>query len=164
MESWYLLYCKRGQSLRAQEHLQRQAVSCLNPMMTQEKVVRGKKVMVAEPLFPNYLFVAFCPTRIHTTTISATRGVSHFIRFGALPATVPAQVIEELQQQHGELKLAPEAPQSGDAVVITDGVFAGLQAIYSEPDGEARSMLLLNLLNKQVSHSLDNNVFQKVMT
>ncbi|SUG50452.1 Transcription antitermination protein nusG [Salmonella enterica subsp. arizonae] len=37
MQSWYLLYCKRGQLQRAQEHLERQAVSCLTPMITLEK-------------------------------------------------------------------------------------------------------------------------------
>lgn len=29
MQAWYLLYCKRGQLQRAQEHLERQSVSQL---------------------------------------------------------------------------------------------------------------------------------------
>lgn len=61
MESWYLLYCKRGQLLRAQEHLERQQVNCLSPIITLEKIVRGKRIAVSEPLFPNYLFVEFDP-------------------------------------------------------------------------------------------------------
>lgn len=69
MQSWYLLYCKRGQLQRAQEHLERQAVNCLAPMITLEKIVRGKRTAVSEPLFPNYLFVEFDPEVIHTTTI-----------------------------------------------------------------------------------------------
>jgi len=36
------------------------------------------------------------------------------------------------------------------------------RAIFSEPDGEARSMLLLNLLNKQVRQSVKNTDFRKV--
>lgn len=40
MQSWYLLYCKRGQLQRAQEHLERQAVSCLTPMITLENGAR----------------------------------------------------------------------------------------------------------------------------
>ena len=51
MQSWYLLYCKRGQLQRAQEHLERQAVNCLAPMITLEKMVRGKRTAVSEPLF-----------------------------------------------------------------------------------------------------------------
>ncbi len=87
MQAWYLLYCKRGQLQRAQEHLERQSVNCLTPVITLEKMQRGKRTTVSEPLFPNYLFVEFDPEVIHTTTISATRGVSHFVRFGAHPAT-----------------------------------------------------------------------------
>ena len=116
---------------------------------------RGKRTTVSEPLFPNYLFVEFDPEVIHTTTISATRGVSHFVRFGAHPATVPSTVIHQLSvYQQPEGITDPETPYAGDSVVITEGAFEGLQAIFAEPDGEARSMLLLNLLNKQVLQSV----------
>lgn len=162
MESWYLLYCKRGQMLRAKEHLERQAVHCLSPMIALEKLVRGKRTQVNEPLFPNYLFIEFDPEAIHTTTISATRGVSHFVRFGSLPATVPQDVIVALQTQAIETLPDPELPQPGDRVLITAGTFEGLKAIFTEPDGEARSMLLLNLLNKQIVRSMDNKQFQKL--
>ncbi|WP_213991444.1 transcription/translation regulatory transformer protein RfaH [Sodalis sp. dw_96] len=162
MEAWYLLYCKRGQLMRAKEHLERQAVACLTPMVTLEKIVRGKRTEVNEPLFPNYLFIEFDPERIHTTTISATRGVSHFVRFGNLPVTIPEDVINELREHTYEGIQDPQTPHAGDTVLITEGVFEGLQAIYTEPDGEARSMLLLNFLNKQISQSLDNRQFQKM--
>ena len=56
----------------------------------------------------------------------------------------------------------PDSPYSGDSVVITEGAFEGLQAIFAEPDGEARSMLLLNLLNKQVLQSVKNTDFRKL--
>ncbi|MFK8258872.1 transcription/translation regulatory transformer protein RfaH [Erwinia sp. AnSW2-5] len=161
MESWYLLYCKRGQLLRAKEHLERQAVHCLSPMIALEKTVRGKRTQVNEPLFPNYLFIEFDPESIHTTTISATRGVSHFVRFGNQPATVPLDVIVALQSPI-EPAVESELPQPGDTVIITEGAFEGLQAIFTEPDGEARSMLLLNLLNKQVVRSVGNRQFQKL--
>ncbi|HEY3982888.1 transcription/translation regulatory transformer protein RfaH [Cedecea sp.] len=162
MESWYLLYCKRGQLLRAKEHLERQTVNCLTPMIALEKIVRGKRTTVSEPLFPNYMFVKFDPEFIHTTTIHSTRGVSHFVRFGAQPATVPEKVIGELVHYQDENITDPETPYAGDNVVITEGAFEGLQAIFAEPDGEARSMLLLNLLNKQVRQSVRNTDFRKV--
>lgn len=58
--------------------------------------------------------------------------------------------------------LSAETPHEGDSVLITDGAFEGLEAIFTEPDGEARSMLLLNLLNKQVLQSVKNTDFQKI--
>lgn len=138
MQSWYLLYCKRGQLQRAQEHLERQAVNCLAPMITLEKIVRGKRTAVSEPLFPNYLFVEFDPEVIHTTTINATRGVSHFVRFGASPAIVPSAVIHQLSVYKPKDIVDPATPYPGDKVIITEGAFEGFQAIFTEPDGEAR--------------------------
>ena len=162
MESWYLLYCKRGQLLRAREHLERQTVKCLTPFISIEKIVQGKRSVVSEPLFPNYMFVAFDPESIHTTTINATRGVSHFVRFGAQPAIVPGAVIDELMQTENDTLIDPATPYPGDRVVITEGSFEGIQAIFAETDGETRSMLLLNLLNKQIKQSIKNTDFRKL--
>lgn len=162
MQAWYLLYCKRGQLERAQVHLERQAVNCLTPMISMEKMVRGKRTQVSEPLFPNYLFIEFDPEVIHTTTINATRGVSHFVRFGTQPAMVPSVVIQQLTLQHPDDVIDPQTPYPGDKVLITDGVFKGLQAIFTEPDGEMRSMLLLNMMNQQISQSVKNTAFHKV--
>ncbi len=108
MQSSYLLYCKRGQLQRAQEHLE-QAVNCTAPMITTGKIVRGKRTAVSEPLFPNYLFVEFDPM-IHTTTINATRGVSHFVRFGASPAIVPSAVIHQLSVYKPKDIVDPSTP------------------------------------------------------
>ncbi|MTH47628.1 transcription/translation regulatory transformer protein RfaH [Intestinirhabdus alba] len=162
MQAWYLLYCKRGQLQRAQEHLERQAVNCLTPTIVLEKMVRGKRTAVSEPLFPNYLFVEFDPEVIHTTTISATRGVSHFVRFGAWPAVVPSSVIHQLSIYKPDGVVDPQTPYPGDTVLITEGAFEGLRAIFTEPDGEARSMLLLNLLNKEVKQAVNNTGFRKI--
>lgn len=161
MINWYLLYCKRGQMERAQQHLERQDVGCFSPMITIEKQRRDSRIQVLEPAFPNYLFVKFDPEMIHTTTISATRGVSHFVRFGQLPACVPDALIDALRhlpQPH--LPKLP-TPLLGDKVIITSGIFQGVSAIYQQQDGETRSMLLLNLLNKSVLRSIDNSQFDQ---
>lgn len=161
MEKWYLLYCKRGQLDRAIEHLTRQHVTCMTPMTEMEKVVRGKRTVVTEALFPNYLFIKFDHEQIHTTTIQSTRGVSHFIRFGTLPAEVPEEIVELIQQTPISHTQSPNLPSHGDSVVITEGIFAGVKAIFEEPNGESRSILLLNILNTTVSKVIDNTQFKK---
>ncbi|MGV7959790.1 transcription/translation regulatory transformer protein RfaH [Photorhabdus tasmaniensis] len=162
MENWYLIYCKRGQISRAIENLERQDVACLTPIAKIEKITRGKRTMSTEPLFPNYLFVQFDPEVIHTTTINSTRGVSHFVRFGIRPAIVPDVLINEIMSATEQEYVSPDTPVTGDTVLITDGIFEGLQAIYNEPDGETRSILLLNILNKQLPKALDNKQFVKL--
>jgi transcriptional antiterminator RfaH len=161
MKAWYLLYCKRGQLNRAQQHLNLQHVESFYPVIQQQKLYKGRRVSACEPPFPNYLFINLDPDVEHTTTISATRGVSHFIRFGNQPALVPAAIITSLQTPLDIQSVAPALPVTGDTVTLTTAPFAGLQAIYNEPDGETRSILLINLLNKTVKHSFANNDFFK---
>ena len=55
----------------------------------------------------------------------------------------------------------PTLPKCGDKVIITEGIFEGLEAIYAEPDGETRSILLLSLINQKVEHRIDNNQVEK---
>jgi transcriptional antiterminator RfaH len=38
--------------------------------------------------------------------------------------------------------------KAGDTVVVADGPLKGLEAMYLEEDGEARAMILINLLSK----------------
>lgn len=59
MKRWYLLYCKRGEQQRAKMHLENQSVECFYPEVCVEKILRGKRQMVQEPLFPSYMFVRF---------------------------------------------------------------------------------------------------------
>lgn len=162
MQSWYLLYCKRGQLQRARGTPRKTGCELPGTDDHPRKIVRGKRTAVSEPLFPNYLFVEFDPEVIHTTTINATRGVSHFVRFGASPAIVPSAVIHQLSVYKPKDIVDPATPYPGDKVIITEGAFEGFQAIFTEPDGEARSMLLLNLINKEIKHSVKNTEFRKL--
>lgn len=67
MKDWYLLYCKRSEQERAVINLDRQGVECYYPQVTVEKIVRGKRTQVFEPLFPSYMFVYFDPETISYT-------------------------------------------------------------------------------------------------
>ncbi|HHR5913980.1 TPA: transcription/translation regulatory transformer protein RfaH [Providencia alcalifaciens] len=162
MENWYLLYCKTGQDLRAIEHLERQGVNCFSPRYEAEKMVRNRKRKVMEPLFPNYLFVKFDYEFIHFSTINSTRGVNYFVRFGKLPVLVPDEIIASLMVPNFMKEVSEQLPQKGDEVVIYDGVYQGVRAIYSEPNGEARSVLLLNILNREVPKIVDNRSFETI--
>lgn len=161
MHNWYLLYCKTGQLWRAYRNLESQGVDCLAPLIHTEKLISGKRTTVTEPMFPDYLFVKFDINQIHTSTIRSTRGVRYFVRFGALPIPIPAEVIQQLCASQ-PVAIDPSVPCQGDNVMIIHGKFAGLEAIFSEPEGEKRSILLLNFINKQQQIIIKNTCFKKV--
>ncbi|OEE68112.1 transcriptional activator RfaH [Enterovibrio norvegicus FF-33] len=164
MNSWYLLYCKRSEQQRAEQHLKRQGVDCYYPQVTVEKIRRGKRTPQLEPLFPNYVFASFDPEKIAYTTVRSTRGVVDFVRHGAVPCTVPFELIlslmahEDSDEQRDQLN---DILKPGDEVEVLDGQFEGSDAIYKEADGEMRSILLINLLSRQVEVSTENSVLRR---
>ncbi|MGB7995334.1 MAG: transcription/translation regulatory transformer protein RfaH [Photobacterium halotolerans] len=159
MKDWYLLYCKRSEQERAVVNLDRQGVECYYPQVLVEKVVRGKRVTVNEPLFPNYMFVCFDPEYVSYTTVRSTRGVADFIRQGAYPQKVQPELLLELMTNENceeHRSLLSNLPKPGECLELKQGQFKGLEAIYQEPDGEKRSFMLVNLLGKPVKISIDN--------
>jgi transcriptional antiterminator RfaH len=158
MKQWYLIYCKRGEQARAKVHLENQKVECYYPEMKIEKILRGKKQQVLEPLFPSYIFVYFDFEQGPTfTTVRSTRGVTDFIRFGLHPKVIDAELVEELRRFLPNAKSAnTNLPKQGDVVRIKSGQFEGIEAIYQESDGEKRSIMLVKMINQEVPMSIDN--------
>ncbi|STG51589.1 transcriptional activator [Escherichia coli] len=104
----------------------------------------------------------FDPEVIHTTTINATRRCQPLRALWRIASDSPSAVIHQLSVYKPKDIVDPATPYPGDKVIITEGAFEGFQAIFTEPDGEARSMLLLNLINKEIKHSVKNTEFRKL--
>ncbi|MBD1571871.1 transcription/translation regulatory transformer protein RfaH [Vibrio sp. S17_S38] len=158
MKSWYLLYCKRGEQQRAKLHLENQSLNCYYPEVEIEKVVRGSRKTLNEPLFPSYVFIQFDEeVGPSFTTIRSTRGVVDFVRFGGLPTKVPDTLIIELKKIENHNDVVSTLPKAGDVVQVSGGQFSGFDAIYKESDGEKRSILLVTLINQQVKVQISNS-------
>ena len=146
---WYVVHTKPRQEATAHEHLARQGYDCYLPMMTVQRIRRGKWVEDTECLFRRYLFIRLIAGQSNFSPIRSTRGVSSLVRIGTAPAIVPDAVIEALQAIPHR---APPLFEAGAAVTITEGVFAGLDAEFvglkQMPDGEMRALVLLQLLSK----------------
>ena len=160
--SWYVVHTKVRQEALAMTNLNRQGFECYMPMIKLEKIRQRKTATVAEPMFPRYLFI-----RLDTSgsgqswsPIRSTLGVSQLVRFGGQPAVVDSKLIELLRtrEQVGQ----PERLfKSGEKVVVADGPFAGIEAIFKATDAESRSMILLEMLSKPVAMRIDTACLRK---
>ena len=145
MDSWYVVQTKPRQEFRAWGHLSNQGFRCVLPTLQAEKIRRGKRVFVNEPLFARYLFIEFGAADTRWSVLRSTCGVSRLVAFGGVPATLPPGWIEALQNQ----AVAPRRLfEPGERVVVTQGPFSGLEGIYQMPDGDSRAIVLLELLSK----------------
>lgn len=154
--AWYLVHTKPRQEQTALVNLERQGYVCYLPLLPVEKIRRRKAEVVTEPMFPRYLFIWLDTgdTGKSWSPIRSTLGVSRLVYFGNCPAKVDDSLIEFLRSR--EQSCPTETLfNSGDTVLITDGPFAGIEAIYQTTDAEHRSVILLEVLSKSVSMRVD---------
>ena len=144
---WYAIHSKPRQEERALDNLQRQGFEAWLPMLTVEKVLRGKLANVTEPMFSRYLFIRLDTEQTNWSPIRSTLGVSRLVSFGNRPAVVADELIQALQT---EPQRAPERLfQPGQTIKIVSGPLKGIEGIFQQADGEHRAMVLIDLLNKQ---------------
>lgn len=163
--AWFLVRSKPRQESVALTHLARQGYESYLPLFATEKLVRRKSTVVQEPMFARYLFV-----RLDTSgngqswsPIRSTVGVSELVCFGSRPARVDDALIATLRERESTQQASPTTLfANGDSVRITEGAFAGLEAIYQMNDAEGRAMVLLDLLSKPVAMTIYAASLRKV--
>jgi transcriptional antiterminator RfaH len=149
--TWYLIHTKHRQEAVALTNLSRQGFECYLPMLKVEKIRQRKTALVSEAMFPRYLFIRLdaCGTGQSWSPIRSTLGVTEMVRFGGHPAKVDAQLIELIRSREQSHLVQPKFAK-GEQVVVAEGPFAGLEAVYQATEAESRSLILLEILSKPV--------------
>ena len=152
MKGWFLVQTKPQQETRALENLQQQGVNAFCPQVLVEKLSRGKRKVSKEVLFPNYLFVEFDQEAVSALSINYTRGVNRIVSFGNVPSQVPDQLISQLKERidQSDQNMITEFPEKGENLEVLDGPFRGLNAIFSQIDGDSRAIVLITILSQKV--------------
>ena len=156
---WYLLYCKAKEEGRAVMHLANQGIDAFYPKANITKVLRGKRQTVEEALFPNYVFAQLDHDKHNFTSVRSTRGVIGFVKQGRDYQKVPNSLINVFCKLQSVAQIDSKLPKTGDKVTVHSANYNNIQAIYQEPKGEHRAMLLIELINKPVLVELDNTEF-----
>jgi len=150
---WYLVYTKPRQESLAQENLVRQGYVVYLPRVRLMRKRQGRQVAVIEPLFPRYLFIHLDTQSDNWGPIRSTLGVASLVRFGSEPAKVPDDFVTHLKAQEGLEGLHEWAEPKmvvGDRMRVTEGPLKGYEGILLAKSGQARVMLLLDILGKEV--------------
>ena len=166
MKTWYLAQCRPREEERALQNLSNQGIEAFYPYAQVKKRLRRKLVTRVEALFPGYIFVRVDLEVVSSSTIGSTRGVRSLVRFGGGPSVVPSDLVYDLMSHCDSEALREqlsEVPLAGEKVLIEQGPFAGLEAIYLEADGEMRAILLLTLLQKEARTSFGIEEFSRLV-
>ena len=152
MNCWYLVQTKPKQENRAVENLELQGVNAFCPKVLVEKLSCGKRKVSKEVLFPSYLFVQFDKDNISALSVNYTRGVNRIISFGDNLSAVPDELIAQLKDRvdHNNESMITDLPEKGEKLQILDGPFRGLNAVFSQIDGDSRAIVLITILSQKV--------------
>lgn len=158
--SWYVVYTKPRQEFRALEHLENQHFVCFFPTLRQEKNRRGRLETCEEALFSRYLFIRLDQVSSNWSAIRNTRGVIGLVAFGNRYATLPDSWIDEMKSSSSLIERALFMP--GECISIASGPLAGLEGILQIAGGDARAIVLLELMSQPQKLRISLEALRKV--
>ena len=161
---WYVLNCKYRKEDSLYQLLVKKGYQVYYPTLKVDPVnPRSRK---EKPYFPQYMFVYSDLMQTNESIFMRMPYVVSLVKFGGVPATVPAQLIEALQKKVEEIN-QEQTPEyeffEGESVRILEGPFSGYEGVFDKNfSGEERVQILLTLLNdKQIKLDLSRSDLTK---
>ncbi len=112
---------------------------------------RARKI---KPYFPGYMFLRIDLSIIGFSALAWLPHSNGLVSFDSRPSPVPEELIHALQRRVEQINAAGgellNEVKSGELVHVTDGPFAGYEAIFdARLPGSERVRVLLSLISKQ---------------
>ncbi len=148
---WYVARTKAGKEQHAATALTQRGVEVYLPMLIKRKLRVGRRDW--EPLFACYLFACIEVPSDQWLAARSAPDVVYFLGERGQPTSLPDGFIEALTErlERANRNGGPARFKPGDRVVIADGPFQNMEAVFDRslsPSG--RSRVLLHLLNRLV--------------
>lgn len=148
---WYLIRTKPRQESLVEQRVQDLNLRVFLPWLRSRRRIGSRYQWVLVPLFPGYIFCHLDLNQLEKT-IQFTPGVKDFVRFGNSIPDIREGIIQALQDRcpDGIAQMQPHIYRLGEAIIIREGPFSGLEAIFErEMEGSSRVAVLLELLGRQ---------------
>jgi transcriptional antiterminator NusG len=163
---WYAIHTYPASEDTVAENLKQRIESLdkkdtiFNILVPKEKKIKikgGKRYVVEEKIYPNYVFVEMVVTDDSWYVVRNTPRVTGFIGAGITPIPIADEEIKKLLK-----RTAIEEPtykievEVGDAVKITDGPFKDFDGKISEVDqSRGKVKVLVNMFGRETPVELD---------
>ena len=135
---WICLYTQPYREKLAQVSLAGAGYEVLAPL-TQRLVLRHKKyIQTLQLLFPRYIFARIDGNPVGANRMSGVTGYAGHSLESSMVDDIIIRAIKDRSDKHGIVSAKYDEIQAGQAITVLEGPFAGLQAIFSEPDDRKR--------------------------
>jgi transcriptional antiterminator RfaH len=151
---WYVAHTQAANEARARWHLENQGFVAYLPRYLKRRRHARRIDWVPAPLFPRYLFVGMDLAVARWRAIRSTIGIAGLVCQCDRPTPVPSGIVEAIKARENDrgVVVLPAAPlfDKGDRVNICEGALRGLSGLVEGIADEARIVILLDLLGRQL--------------
>jgi len=157
MSRWYAAKILASGEPLALRNLAQQGYETFSPRISRHVRHARRTTVKQAPLFPGYLFVKINLMTTRWRPVDSTPGVCGLVKFGGVPAPLPAGLVERLQEltsASGELTGLQASAGPGDTVRILGGAWDNwIGEVLSVPDAH-RIILLIEMASRHVTVSV----------
>lgn len=156
---WYLAYTRPRMEDTALFNLERQGFETYLPLFkTCRRTTEGLQPSFGA-MFPRYVFLRPSSTRQSLCAVASTRGVCSLVRFGAQPAQVLPEILQEIREferLRNQIGLEAISPiQPGVTVRMRKGGLKGIEALVVSV-AKQRVTFLLALLGRETQVTVEH--------
>jgi len=161
---WYVVRTKLRKETVVEKRITDLGLEVFLPWLRSRRRVGTRFQWVLTPLFPGYLF---CRLDMVLSGKAAryAPGVRDFVKFGSRIAEVGDDVVGEIRDRcpGGVAEIKPRPYRPGEPILIKEGPFAGLEAMFERAMiGSERIAILLELLGRQTRLVLSSEMIARV--
>jgi transcriptional antiterminator RfaH len=158
--NWICLYTQPHRENVAKASLVGAGHEVFAPMSIRLVLRHKKYIQTLRPLFPRYIFSRSDSDMVGTNRMRGVTSYAGYSLENSMVDDIIIRAIKDRCDEHGIVSINHNEIQAGQAVTVLQGPFAGLQAIFSEPDDRKRSYILLDLLGKTNRIRVPNSSIQ----
>lgn len=163
--NWYAVRTRSNYEFRVSYLLGKRSVSTFYPTVLKWSRRKDRKIKVARPLFPGYLFVE-CPANPRDWLgIKQTEGVVNILGSKASPMAIPDEQIEGVRKiiESGIDPMPHPFLKEGERVVVVDGPMRGAVGIFNRfNDKKGTLVITVDLLGRSLAAEVDTNVVERL--
>jgi transcriptional antiterminator RfaH len=161
---WYVIRTKARKETVVEKRLSDLDLEVFLPWLRSRRRVGSRYQWVLAPLFPGYLFCRLDLVLLGKVARYAP-GVKDFVKFGNRIAQVGVEVIQNLRERcpDGVALIQQRIYKSGEPLMIREGPFSGLEAIFErEMKGSERVAVLLEILGRRTRLLLSSEMLGRI--
>ena len=163
--NWYAVRTRSNYEFKVSYLLNKRSIRTFYPTVLKWSRRKDRKIKVARPLFPGYLFVECAATAMDWLEVRKTEGVVNILGTNKAPLAVPAEQIENVRKivESGIDPLPHPYLNAGERIVVVDGPLRGAIGIFEKfNDKKGTLVITVDLLGRSLAAEVDNSVVERL--